>query len=182
MTGTPGAGNLSMLALGQTIGYRKALPFLAGMVSGGMCIDLLVAFGLGELYMASPKAAFVFKIISTGYILYLAWKILRMHVRPPDQARPFSFAEGLILHPLNPKTWAMAVSSFSQFADPLAAQAPQIAVFVLTYMVGMVVFHSLWGLMGNSLLRMLQSRQSQFAVNGAMVALMIGATLYALFT
>jgi threonine/homoserine/homoserine lactone efflux protein len=182
MTGTPGAGNLSMLALGQTVGYRRALPFLAGIVTGGVCIDLLVAFGLGELYVTSPDVALVFKIASTAYILHLAWKILRMHVAPPEKARPFSYAEGLILHPLNPKTWAMAVSSFSQFADPLAPQAPQIAVFVLTFFGGMITFHSLWCLVGASLLHMLETPRARLAVNGGMVVMMVGATMYALFT
>lgn len=182
MTSTPGAGNLSMLALGQTVGYRKSLPFLGGIVTGGLCIDLLVAFGLAELYMASPRAALVFKVLSTAYILYLAWKILRMHASTPEETRPFSYLEGVILHPLNPKTWAMAVSSFSQFADPLAPQTPQVLVFVSTYFTAMIVFHSMWGVVGASFMRVLRTRRAELMVNGFMVMLMVGATVYALFT
>ena len=64
MTGTPGPGNLAMLALGQSVGFKKSIPFLIGMVTGGVCVGILICMGLGELYMTSPRTASVFKIIS----------------------------------------------------------------------------------------------------------------------
>ena len=181
LTGTPGAGNLSMLALGQSVGYRRALPFFAGMVTGGVCLDIGVAVGLGELYAASPGLADVFRVLGTAYILYLAWKILRMQISETGAERPFSFWEGLILHPLNPKTWAMGISAYSQFTDPSGPWAIQALLFVLTFMAGMITFHSIWGLAGASLMRALRTPALRLSVNSAMVLLMVGATMYALF-
>lgn len=181
MTGTPGPGNLSMLVLGQTVGYRRALPFFFGMVAGGVLLDILVAVGLGELYAASPNTATVFKVASVGYILYLAWRVLRMQAAASGESRPFRFWEGLMLHPLNPKTWAMAVSSFSQFVDPAGPRWVQSVLFVLTFLGGMLVFHSLWCLAGESLLRWMQAPARRWGVNAVMVLLMVGATMYALF-
>lgn len=181
MTATPGAGNLAMLALGQRVGYLGAMPFLVGVVCGGVAIDVLVALGLGELYEASPDAALVLKFCGTAYILYLAWKVMRMHAQPADGPLRMRFWEGLILHPLNPKTWAMAVSAFAQFVDPAGPRLEQTVWYVATFLAGMVLFHSMWGLAGAALMRLLRTPSLRLGINTAMVAAMVGATLYALF-
>ncbi|MBI9111126.1 LysE family translocator [Maridesulfovibrio ferrireducens] len=181
MTGTPGPGNLSMLALGQTVGFKKSIPFLIGMVTGGIVVGLLIALGLGELYTTSPRTASAFKVVSIIYILYLALKIMRMNVQPPEKIRPFSIYDGLMLHPLNPKNWAMNISAFSQFADPTAPRIFEISIFVLTFACGALIFHSLWGYTGSSLLRLMRTRKLRLCINSSMVVLMVGATLYALY-
>ena len=49
MTGTPGMGNLSMMAIGQTTGFRSSLPFLVGTTVGAVSLNTLVGLGLGGL-------------------------------------------------------------------------------------------------------------------------------------
>ncbi|SMF23612.1 LysE family translocator [Desulfovibrio gilichinskyi] len=181
MTGTPGPGNLAMLALGQTVGFKKSIPFLIGMVTGATAVGLLVSLGLGELYINSPRTASVFKIVSIAYILYLALKVMRMNVQPPEQVKPFTIYDGLMLHPLNPKAWAMSISAFSQFADPTAPRFFEISVFVLTFTYMGVLSHSFWGLTGSSLLRIMRAPKLRLCLNTSMVVLMVGATLYALY-
>lgn len=133
MTGTPGIGNLTMMAIGQATGFRSALPFLAGATAGMLLLNTAVGLGLGGLFMASPGAARVVKALGLGYILYLAWRLLRMRPAGGGEARRFTFAEGVLVHPLNPKSWAMSVVGFSQLADPSAGLAAQLAVFVPTF-------------------------------------------------
>ena len=181
MTGTPGPGNLSMLALGQTVGFKKSIPFMVGMNGGGFLVAILTAMGLGKLYTTSPETAYFLKTISLIYILYLAFKIMRMNVQSPEKIRPFSIYDGLMLHPLNPKNWAMNISAFSQFADPSAPQFLEISIFVLTSTLGGLVFNCLWGYTGSSLLRLMRTRKLRICINSSMVVLMVGATLYALY-
>lgn len=181
MTGTPGVGNLTMMGIGQTTGFRSALPFLAGTTAGAVALDTLVALGLGGLFMASPELAWVMKIGGMGYILYLGWKLLSMRLSPTGAEKRFTFLEGVFVHPTNPKSWAMAVVGFSQFADPSMPLAPQVAAFVLTFMVFQVSFHSLWGLAGVAIMRTLKSQAILTGVNCLLVAVMVGATAYAMF-
>lgn len=181
MTGTPGIGNLTMMAIGQATGFRSALPFLAGTTVGMLCLNTLVGFGLGGLFMASPRAAWAMKIVGLGYILYLAWKLLRMQLAEEREARRFTFVEGVFIHPLNPKSWAMSVVGFSQLADPSVGLAVQLAVFIPTFFVFQVSFHSLWGWGGSVLMRTLRSGSVLVCVNIALVAVMVGATVFALF-
>lgn len=181
MTGTPGAGNLSMMAIGQTTGYRSSLPFLCGMVVGMTILDTMAAFGLAGVLLAWPEAAWAMKIIGMAYILYLAWKIVSMQLSETKVDRRFTFVEGLFLHPTNPKSWAMSVVGFSQIATVDMEFKYLVPIFVLTFFFAGLFFHSLWGLAGSYLMRTLKSRSVLVSVNLALVTLMIGATAYALF-
>lgn len=181
MTGTPGMGNLTMMAIGQTTGFRSALPFLAGTSVGAALLDTMVGFGLGGLFLASPRIALAMKIGGMAYILYLGWKIMTMQLAPGGTDKRFSFWEGLVLHPTNPKSWAMAVVGFSQLANPDLPLLPQVAVFVGTFSFFQISFHSLWGAAGVVLMRTLKSRTILVGVNVVMVGVMVGATMYAMF-
>ncbi|QGY39578.1 LysE family translocator [Pseudodesulfovibrio cashew] len=180
MTGTPGMGNLSMMAIGQTTGFRSSLSFLAGTTAGAVLLNTMVALGLGGLFTANPQAAWFMKIGGMAYILYLGWKIIRMQLAAPGMEKPLSFRDGLFLHPTNPKSWTMAVVGFSQFANPEAPLPPQVVVFVLTFMFFQVSFHSLWGLMGMGIMQLLRSRSVRMGFNIVLVTVMVGATAYAM--
>ncbi|OIQ49820.1 Homoserine/homoserine lactone efflux protein [Pseudodesulfovibrio hydrargyri] len=181
MTGTPGAGNLTMMGIGQTTGFKSAIPFLIGATVGAVSLDTMVALGLGKIIQTSPNLATVMKVCGTCYILYLGWKLLTMRLGSHAVNRRFTFWEGVILHPLNPKSWAMALVGFTQFADPSLPLLWQVSVFVLTFMVFQVSFHSAWGLAGAAILRTLKSGAVLTGVNCVLVAVMVGATMYALF-
>lgn len=181
MTGTPGPGNLALMAIGQSSGFRAALPFLCGVALGFATLTALIGFGLGEAVNASPAAGMVLKIAGSLYILYLAFKTLRLQVSPPDVSRRFTFGEGLLLHPLSPKSWGMLVASAGQFLQPGDSMGLKTALFAGTFFVFMLGFHSLWCLAGASILRALGSRGALTAVTACMAMLMVGATAYALF-
>ncbi|MGE4422389.1 MAG: LysE family translocator [Pseudodesulfovibrio sp.] len=181
MTGTPGAGNLTMMGIGQTTGFKSAIPFLIGATVGAVSLDTMVSLGLGKIIQTSPNLSMIMKVCGTCYILYLGWKLLTMRLGSHTVDRRFTFWEGVILHPLNPKSWAMALVGFTQLADPAVPLAQQVVVFVLTFMVFQVSFHSAWGLAGTAILRTLKSGAVLTGVNCVLVAVMVGATMYALF-
>lgn len=181
MTGTPGAGNLTMMGIGQTAGFRASLPFLAGTVVGAVTLDTMVGFGLGGIFLASPELAWIMKIVGMLYICYLGWKLLTAQLSDSVEKKRFTFLEGCVLHPLNPKSWAMAVVGFSQIADPSRPLPGQVAIYVLTFMFFQVTFHSAWGMAGAVIMRTLRSKAVLTCVNAMLVAVMIGATAYAMF-
>lgn len=181
MTGTPGPGNIASMALGQAVGFKRSIPFLSGVVIGGATMDILTAIGLAELFMSYPQVSSVLKVGGMIYILYLAWKVLNMQANSSGEPKAFKFAEGLALHPLNPKHYAMTVSAFAQFVDPSANQFTEIAIFVATFTLGAAFFHSMWCFAGESFMKLLRSPVVRHTVNISMVVLMVGATAYALY-
>ncbi len=181
MTGTPGVGNLTMMAIGQNMGYRSSLSFLAGMVSGTIVLNAAVGFGLGGLFLASPNIAWGMKIAGMVYILYLGWKIVTMQLGEAKADKQFTFFEGLLVHPTNPKSWAMSVVGFSQIARPDMSMLEQMSIFIVTFLVFQLIFHSLWGLCGVVIMRTLKSKSVLVAVNMLLAGVMVGATVYAMF-
>jgi hypothetical protein len=103
----------------QHFGFRAALPFVAGVALGKQLIIWPVGFGLMELSARAPWVFEMLKYISAAYIIWLAWKVanLRLGQGTGTGAAP-GFAAGLIVHPLNPKAWAMIVGSFTAFVAP----------------------------------------------------------------
>ena len=182
MTGTPGPGNLTMMAIGHTTGFASSIRFLIGTAVGCLILDSLVACGLGEMITASPVIANVLRTGGCLYILYLSVKILRMQLNTKNAEKRFTFFEGLLIHPLSPKSWAMAIVAFSQFMKPEQPLGPQIAIFVLTFLAGLLIFHSSWCAAGALIPRLISSQRVLFSINCVMVTLMVGATGYALFT
>ena len=180
MCGTPGPGNLTMMAIGQSTGFRSALPFLAGALTGGFMLNCAVVLGLGQLITASAGINLGLKIVGFLYMLYLSVKVLRMPAVGPGAGGRFTFYEGLVLHPTSPKTWAMSLVALTQFSLPGADPVSRALLFVGCFVGGGLVFHSLWGLAGDGLLRLLRTPALRTAVNISMVVMMLGATVYAL--
>ena len=112
MTGTPGPGNLTFLAIGASAGYRTAFPVIVASQIGSIPLKLSVAYGLGHVMAGGGPIVTLFKVLSMAYMTYLAWRIISLSVKPKGEVALPSFWEGLLIHPLSPKTWAMNLVAF----------------------------------------------------------------------
>ncbi|PJN94352.1 hypothetical protein CNY89_15015, partial [Amaricoccus sp. HAR-UPW-R2A-40] len=74
-TVTPGPNNLMLLASGVNFGLRRSLPHVAGVTLGVVFMVLLLGAGLAEGVARLPQAGLALKVLSLGYMLWLAWKI-----------------------------------------------------------------------------------------------------------
>lgn len=181
MTGTPGPGNLTFLAIGASAGYRTAFPVIVASQVGSFALNLSVAFGLGHAMAAGGPIVLIFKVLSMGYMTYLAWRIISLSVKPKGDVALPSFWEGLLIHPLSPKTWAMSLVAFSTFLAGNGLSVPENAVILVAgFMLGGLVFHSLWALVGVSILAMIGDGPMMRATTVMMAVAMLAATVWAL--
>lgn len=116
--GTPGPANLVLMAAGARFGFRRTLPLIGGVILGKQFIIWPLGFGLMSLAAAAPLVFAAFKWASIAYMLWLAWKVAGLRIRPGEAAEAPGFASGLIVHPMNPKAWAMTTASFGTFVAP----------------------------------------------------------------
>ncbi|MEM9635094.1 MAG: LysE family translocator [Pseudomonadota bacterium] len=181
MTGTPGPGNLTFLAIGASSGYRTAFPVIVASQVGSFALNLSVAFGLGHVMAGGGPVVTIFKVLSMAYMTYLAWRIISLSVKPKGDAALPSFWEGLLIHPLSPKTWAMSLVAFSTFLAGNTLSVPENAVILVTgFMLGGLVFHSLWALVGVSILALIGDGPLMRAITVSMALAMLAATVWAL--
>jgi threonine/homoserine/homoserine lactone efflux protein len=155
MVSTPGPANLLLMSAGAQRGFQRTLPFLSGLVMGKLALNVAMALGFMTVLLDSPRLLTTLAWISAGYMAYLA---LRQWTPPPDSARTsnaMGFLQGLVVHPLSPKTWMMTTLAFSQFAPGFPTEIERLVVVPLSFLVFQVVFHSLWCLAGAALGRII---------------------------
>ncbi|MGZ5893500.1 MAG: LysE family translocator [Caldimonas sp.] len=128
---TPGVD--MMLTLTSTLrhGVRGGVATALGIATGCVVHALAAALGLAALIAASSAAFSVVKWLGAGYLLWLAWGMLRGAVAPTaDPAAPRAaaspgraalFRQGILTNVLNPKVALFFLALLPQF---IAADAP----------------------------------------------------------
>ena len=180
--GTPGPANMALLATGARFGFRAALPFVAGVALGKQLVIWPVGFGLMELAQRAPWVFELLKYASAAYILWLAWKVANLRLGVVGTAsRAPGFLAGLIVHPLNPKAWAMIVAGFTSFVapatDPLLATGTIAAVLLSTQ----VILHPIWTFAGDRIARTLAGTPAEPYLMYTLAALTVASVLFVLF-
>lgn len=159
LMGSPGPATLSLAGIGTALGFRRGLPYLAGIVLGTTGVLLLIATGVTAIVLAQPVLVTALTLIAVGYIFYLAWKIANAPVGRRDvTAREApALVPGFVLAIANPKAFAAigaVYASQSLFPANLAADTgTKIAALVVV----IVVVSTTWlafgsafaGLLGN---------------------------------
>lgn len=180
--GTPGPANMALLATGARFGFRAALPFVAGVVLGKQLIIWPIGFGLMELAEAAPAVFTALKYISAAYIIWLAWKVanLRLGQGAATTTAP-GFAAGLIVHPLNPKAWAMIVGSFTAFVGPDIPTLTATATVAGVLLACQLLMHPLWTLGGQAIARTVAGTKAEPYLMWTLAALTVASVLFVLF-
>src|SRR6201996_4260307 len=113
--GSPGPSTISATAVGAAFSIRRSLDYVGGLIMGTIAVLLMVAAGVVVLLLAMPLGAKALAVISSGYIVYLAFKIATAPplAEPGAQTAAPSFASGLLLALVNPKAYLAIAAVFS---------------------------------------------------------------------
>lgn len=180
--GTPGPANMALLATGARYGFRAAIPFVAGVILGKQLIIWPIGFGLMELAQHAPWVFVALKWISAAYICWLAWKIanLRLSTGPVDRAAP-GFLAGLVVHPLNPKAWAMITTGFTAYVTPDTPPLQATAIIATCLLTTQVLLHPVWTFGGARIAALVAGRESERYLMWTLAGLTVASVLYVLF-
>lgn len=181
MTGTPGPGNLAFMAIGAQIGAKAALRPILGAVLSAIGMNILIAYGLGAVLSQGGWLTLLLKGASMTYMLYLAWRVLTLSKGEAGTAKPLSFWEGTLIHPLSPKTWAMGVIGYSVYFTPSGALWDEALFLAAGFALGGLVFHSSWALAGAGIMRLLGRGKAFHIFTASMAILMVGSTAWSLW-
>ena len=155
MVSTPGPANLLLMSAGAQWGYRRSLPFLSGLVVGKLALNVAMALGFMAVLLDSTRVLTTLSWVSAAYMAYLALHQWTPAEESGDPANSLGFLQGLVVHPLSPKTWMMTTLAFSQFAPTFPTEIERLAVVPLSFLFFQVLFHSLWCLAGAALGRII---------------------------
>jgi threonine/homoserine/homoserine lactone efflux protein len=170
---TPGPNNMMLLASGANFGLRRTVPHMLGISVGHSVMVFLVGIGLAGLFLAEPRLMVVLKVVSVGYMLWLAWKIAT--AAPPRAGdpggRPFTFGQAAAFQWVNPKAWGMALGAVTVYAP--GGDAATSAVVALIFAMVNLPSVTLWAAAGQGVRRWLDTPGRLRAFNVTMAVLLV---------
>jgi len=179
--GTPGPANMALLATGARFGLASALPFVAGVALGKQLIIWPIGFGLMELAAAAPWVFITLKWASAAYICWLAWRVANLRLVPgTSEAKQPGFMAGLIVHPLNPKAWAMITTGFTSFVAPGTHALTATAVIAAVLLATQIIFHPLWCWGGERIAATLAGTQAEKYLMWTLAGLTVASVVFVL--
>lgn len=179
---TPGPANMALLATGARFGFRRALPFVAGVAVGKQLIIWPIGFGLMGLAGLNPLLFTMLKWACVAYICWLAWQVANMNLsRVNDDVQPPGFIAGLAVHPLNPKAWAMITAGFTSFVSVGTPTLQATAIIAICLFTAQVVLHPVWAFAGETIAKTVAGRPAERILMRTLAAITVASVVFVLF-
>ncbi|MEM7439337.1 MAG: LysE family transporter [Pseudomonadota bacterium] len=181
---TPGPGVLSLAGIGAAFGFRRAMPYLVGLLIGNTVVMIFVASGLAALVLANPVARTVLLAMSLGYLIYLAMRIAfagsRIAIIHAENCP--GLLAGFLLQPINPKAYAVNAVFITGFPIYPQVYTIEIAIKIAVVTAVWLPLHLVWAWIGATINRLDPPPHVQRAVNIFMAISMLLVVGIASFT
>ncbi|MBR2658089.1 MAG: LysE family translocator [Loktanella sp.] len=174
---TPGPNNLMVMASGANYGLRRTVPHVLGISLGHAFMVWMVGVVLLQVFDSYPALNLILKVLSTAYMLWLAWKIA--NAVPPEAkevtGKPFTFLQAAAFQWVNPKAWFMAITAISAYAP----QDRNIAIGALIVAAAFAATNlpavTIWAWIGVQVRRWLGTARRLRVFNVTMAVLLVGS-------
>lgn len=147
-------------------GYKNTLKYQWGLAAGVFLLMLLIGWLSTALLNIFPALELILRYIGAGYILYLAFGILKAsYTFVEKDMNSLGFMHGFMLQILNPKLFVYAFTLFSAF---LASMTENIVLLILlAVLLAAISFcaTSVWALFGTGIKTYLHSPRLKIIVN-----------------
>lgn len=180
--GTPGPANMALMAASARFGVRRIALFMAGVILGKQLIIWPLGFGLLQIAQAAPAVFLGMKLASAAYMCWLAWKVAGMSLSQQSggDTAP-SFWAGLIVHPLNPKAWAMLTTIFTTFVPAGWTALGATSAVAIVLLVTQSALQPLWAVGGRVIAGWVQGPRAERILFISLAVLTVLSVFYALF-
>lgn len=157
-TFTPGPNNISAMSLGISVGYRKSLRFLVGIMAGFFGVMCLCALVAAAVLSAFPRLQTYLRIGGSLYIAWLAVHTFLGSFKNDGAGKPaLGFVNGLLLQLLNAKVIIYGLTLYSTFLPSLSDRPVLLAMSAAVFAVVGFSATSAWTLLGFTFTRLLSN-------------------------
>jgi len=180
VTFTPGPNNIMSMANGSKFGYKKTLQFISGVTTGFFIIMILSSYFNLLLFNLMPKVKIFMSILGSGYMAYLAIRIIKssehddenddeqitdedkIHKLNKDKNNLNSFFTGITMQFLNPKAILYGITVVSNFIIPFYKSNITLILFSIFLAFVAFISNSSWALFGSLFNKFLSKYRKQF--------------------
>ena len=146
---TPGPSNISTASMAILHGYKHTLKYQVGLAAGVFLLMSLSGLLSTALLRIFPAFEPIMRYIGAGYILYLAFGILKASYTFTEQkVKPLGFIHGFMLQILNPKLFVYAFTLFSAFLATITVNPAFLMLIAVLLAAISFCATSLWALFG----------------------------------
>ena len=179
---TPGPANMAMMATGARFGFSAALPFVVGVILGKQLIIWPIGYGIMEVASQVPLLFEILKFLSALYIIWLAWRVANMRLSSgePSVDAP-GFWSGLLVHPLNPKAWAMILVGFTNFVESDTTTFYATLYIAASLLIIQIICHPIWTLFGDRIAKFIIGKKYERVFMWFLALITVIFVLMALF-
>ncbi len=147
---TPGPNNFMSMSNAARYGFVKSLRFNVGIFAGFMLVLSICAGFSSALFAALPAIKPYLKVVGAGYILWLAFHVLKStYDYSGDTVATNTFTAGMLLQFINPKLYLYGITSLSVYVLPYYSQVYILALFILLLSAMGFVCTVIWSLFGS---------------------------------
>jgi cysteine/O-acetylserine efflux protein len=165
-TFTPGPSNLSSASIAVLHGYKKTLSYQSGLAMAVFFVMVLSGWVSTALLGSFPVLEPVLRYVGAGYILYLAFGVLKASYAFADQnMQPVGFTHGLLLQVLNPKLIVYAFTLFSVFLVSVSNNVVLVVLAALLLAAISFIATSVWAIFGAAIKTYLHNPRLKVVVN-----------------
>jgi cysteine/O-acetylserine efflux protein len=165
---TPGPSNISTASMAVLHGYKNTLKYQAGLALGVFLLMLVSGLLSTTLLSIFPAFEPIMRYIGAGYILYLAFGILKASYLFTDteaEVKPLGFVYGLVLQILNPKLVVYSFSLFSAFLASVTRNFVPLMFVCILLAATSFCATSVWALFGTAIKSYLHNPRLKAIVN-----------------
>ncbi|NCC88756.1 MAG: LysE family translocator [Spirochaetia bacterium] len=173
-TFTPGPNTISSHAMGMNYGYRRSLPYFAGIATGFFSIMVLSALFATLLQQLMPSVVPLLTILGSLYILYLAYHVFfASYLLSQRAVKALGYSNGLLLQLLNPKVIILGLTVYSTFLKEMDRSPIPIILSALVFTLMSFTALTTWALFGLGIARLLKTERTRRIVNAILSLLLV---------
>ena len=183
MVGTPGPANMVLMTAGASFGFFRAVPFLIGITMGKLMLNLGMGFGAFDLLQAYPLSLDILKYGSAIYVLYLSYTMAKQPLMVGDDTIAVApgFWAGLVVHPLNPKAWAMMTIAWADYGSQINDSLIRVVIISGIFLSVQIVAHSTWCFAGDRMMSFVTGDRLKTYIQQGLAALTALVVLVVIF-
>jgi cysteine/O-acetylserine efflux protein len=153
---SPGPNNLTCGSMGVLYGYKASFKYLIGVVVGWVVVMFFSGAVAGFMVEFFPSYESILRGIGAAYILWLAYKALKMsYDSNGDDNPPFCFLEGFLMQFLNVKLILFGMTIYASYLLPVTVKFIPLLISAFGLGVRAFIVNSTWVLFGAAIRRFL---------------------------
>ena len=179
---TPGPANIACTSLGVRFGIKRTTKFVYGSGIGFTFTSLLGGLLSNLLLTIVPSIELVMRLVGSAYILYLAYKMLKIDYsftqdNKQTSTQEFGFRYGFVIQLLNIKSIIFIITLYTTFLNPLIGKP--VLIFFSAVVLGLIGLGAnfLWASLGAAISSFLNQERIKGIVNVLLALLLVYTAL-----